>query len=106
MEQTLPPADPLPVGRLLVGVDAGLPLHRALLLAGAGSPEPGGALRCCHGARWDSALLGAAWSCLLRRLSSSQMLLNGEQRVLRALWSRGSLPGAPAWRSPRCPAVP
>lgn len=41
---------PLPVGRLLVGVDASLPLHRALLLAGLGSSGCRGAWSCCHGA--------------------------------------------------------
>lgn len=48
------------MGWLLVGVDASLPLHRALLLAGLGSSERRGARRRCHGGRWDSAVLGGS----------------------------------------------
>lgn len=52
----------LPVGWLLVGVDAGVPLHRAILFAGLGSFCGRRAHRCCHAgscarSRWISAVL-------------------------------------------------
>lgn len=39
----------LPVGRLLVGVDASVPLHCSILFAGLGSFDCSGARCCCHG---------------------------------------------------------
>lgn len=46
----------LPVGRLPVGVDAGVPLHRAMLFAGLGGFGRGGARRCGHGTGRKSAV--------------------------------------------------
>lgn len=66
-------------------------------LAALGAGEPCAAAMVAGGTLqgWE-----AAWSSLLRRLSSSQMLLSREQPVLRALWCLVLQPGgtAAAWQ--------
>lgn len=69
------------MGWLLVGVDVGVPLHRAILLAGLGSFYCSRARCCCHGGRWNSATREGSLQFALRRLICSQMLLSKEQRA-------------------------